>query len=96
VYRYNPIPDALAEEQHKYILGAQGNVWTEYILTPEHIEYMVLPRLTALSEVLWTSKSQKDWPDFKDRLSSLKKRYDHLDYTYAPHAFNKSAVTDDD
>ncbi|MFT5751651.1 MAG: hexosaminidase, partial [Dokdonia sp.] len=96
VYNYDPIPEELAEEQHKYILGAQGNVWTEYILTPEHVEYMVLPRLTALSEVLWTSKPQKDWLDFKDRLSSLKKRYDHLDYTYAPHVFQKSTVTADD
>lgn len=96
VYSYNPIPDELAEEQHQYILGAQGNVWTEYILTPEHVEYMVLPRLTALSEVLWTSKPQKDWPDFKERLAALKKQYDHLDYTYAPHVFTQSKVSDGD
>ncbi|MBV1924946.1 MAG: beta-N-acetylhexosaminidase [Dokdonia sp.] len=95
VYGYNPIPEELAEEQHRYILGAQGNVWTEYILTPEHVEYMVLPRLTALSEVLWTSNPQKNWPDFKDRLSSLKKRYDHLDYTYAPHVFRQSTTVTD-
>ncbi len=60
VYSYDPIPEELSEDKHKYILGAQGNVWTEYITTPEHVEYMVLPRLTALSEVLWTSKPQKD------------------------------------
>ena len=87
VYSYNPIPEELSEDKHKYILGAQGNVWTEYITTPEHVEYMVLPRLTALSEVLWTSKPQKDWSDFKQRLNRLKSRYEHLNYNYAPHLF---------
>ena len=95
VYSYEPIPKELAQEQHTYILGAQGNVWTEYILTPEHVEYMVLPRLTALSEVLWTSKSQKDWPDFKSRLFALKKQYDHLGYSYASHVFDQSTVPED-
>jgi hexosaminidase len=87
VYSYDPIPEELSEDKHKYILGAQGNVWTEYITTPEHLEYMVLPRLTALSEVLWTSKPQKDWSDFKQRLTGLKSRYEQLDYNYAPHVF---------
>jgi hexosaminidase len=48
VYSYEPIPAELKPEEHKYILGAQGNVWTEYILTPEHVEYMAVPRMLAL------------------------------------------------
>lgn len=59
VYSYNPIPDALNMEEAQYVLGAQGNVWTEYIPTPKHAMYMALPRLCALSEVLWTYPKQK-------------------------------------
>jgi hexosaminidase len=68
VYAYDPIPAALPDSLHRYILGAQANVWTEYILTPEHVEYMVMPRLPALSEVLWSDPKQKDFNDFKRRL----------------------------
>jgi hexosaminidase len=68
VYAYDPIPTALPDSLHRYILGAQANVWTEYILTPEHVEYMVMPRLPALSEVLWSDPKQKDFNDFKRRL----------------------------
>ena len=61
VYSYEPIPAELKPaEQAKYILGAQGNVWTEYILTPEHVEYMAVPRMLALAEVLWTPKEKRD------------------------------------
>ncbi|MBK9175898.1 MAG: family 20 glycosylhydrolase [Flavobacteriales bacterium] len=68
VYSYEPIPAELKPEDHKYILGAQGNVWTEYILTPEHVEYMAVPRMLALAEVLWTPKEQRDEKDFIKRL----------------------------
>ncbi len=54
VYDYNPIPKELTEEEAKYVLGAQANVWTEYILTPANVEYMVLPRMLALAEVVWS------------------------------------------
>ncbi len=70
VYSYEPIPTELKLEQHKYILGAQGNVWTEYILTPEQVEYMAVPRMLALAEVLWTPKAKRDEKDFIRRLEN--------------------------
>ncbi|MBK8500230.1 MAG: family 20 glycosylhydrolase [Flavobacteriales bacterium] len=70
VYSYEPIPEELKPEQAKYILGAQGNVWTEYILTPEHVEYMAVPRMLALAEVLWTPKEKRDEKDFIRRLEA--------------------------
>ena len=68
VYSYEPVPAELNAEQARYILGAQGNVWTEYILTPEHVEYMAVPRVLALAEVLWTPKEKRDEKDFIRRL----------------------------
>ena len=68
VYNYEPIPAILTGPQQKYILGAQANLWTEYISTPEQVEYMLFPRLLALSEVLWTQKGEKNYTDFVDRL----------------------------
>ncbi|MFC4634875.1 beta-N-acetylhexosaminidase [Dokdonia ponticola] len=87
VYSYQPTPEELSPDLQKYILGAQGNVWTEYILDGGHVEYMVLPRMTALSEVLWTSPASKNWDDFKVRLQHFKKRYDVMELNYAPHVF---------
>ncbi|GAA4432935.1 glycoside hydrolase family 20 protein [Pontibacter saemangeumensis] len=75
-YSYNPIPKELTAEQAKYILGAQGNVWTEYMNNPAKVEYQVFPRMTALSEVLWTAPEKKDWNDFEKRLLTQFKRYD--------------------
>jgi hexosaminidase len=68
VYSYEPIPAVLNEEQSKYVLGAQGNVWTEYMKYPSKVEYMIFPRLLALSEVLWSSKTKRNWKDFEPRL----------------------------
>jgi hexosaminidase len=76
VYGYDPIPDTLTKEQGKYILGAQANVWTEYMNNPRKVEYMIFPRLTALSEVLWSPKEKKNWNDFEKRLQVQFKRYD--------------------
>ncbi len=70
VYSYEPIPAELKPEEAKYILGAQGNVWTEYILTPDHVEYMAVPRMLALAEVLWTPKAKRDEADFIRRLEN--------------------------
>ena len=58
----------LSEEQQSNILGAQGSMWTEYIQTNEHLEYMLSPRLLALSEVLWTNQDLKNWTEFKNKL----------------------------
>lgn len=75
VYDYNPIPEELTAEESKYILGAQANLWTEYISNPSKVEYMIFPRATALSEVLWTPKAKKDWNRFRSELPNIYKRY---------------------
>ncbi len=70
VYGYEPIPSALEESAHKYVLGAQANVWTEYMKTSEHVEYMAYPRVVALSEVLWTQPEHKSWDKFQSKMSN--------------------------
>jgi len=75
-YSYEPIPKELTAEQAKYVLGAQANVWTEYMGSPAKVEYQVFPRMSALSEVLWTAPEKKSWPDFEKRLLTQFKRYD--------------------
>lgn len=68
VYSYEPIPSELNEKEGKHVLGAQANLWTEQIATFEHVEYMILPRMLALSEVLWSPKSTRNWKSFTNRL----------------------------
>ncbi len=68
VYSYEPINKELTAAQAKYILGIQANLWTEYIPTTEQVEYMVFPRMMALSEVAWSDTSARSWPDFQRRL----------------------------
>lgn len=75
VYSYEPIPKELNEQQAKYVLGAQANVWTEYMANPAKVEYMIFPRLSALSEVLWSSKENKNWSGFQTKIETMKKRY---------------------
>jgi hexosaminidase len=68
VYSFNPTPKELSAEEAKYILGAQANLWTEYIETPSHVEYMIFPRMLALSEVLWGTSNPENYIDFQNRL----------------------------
>lgn len=82
VFQLSPCPAELTADESKYILGPQCNVWTEYIHTPEHAEYMLLPRLAALCEAGWNSN--KDFNDFERRLESLTKIYDAYDFCYRP------------
>lgn len=67
VYSYDPVPAVLTDEQKQYIYGVQANVWTEYMPTPEHTEYMIYPRLLALAEVAWTMPDRKDWKQFRGK-----------------------------
>jgi len=67
VYNYEPVPLGLTADEAKHILGAQGNVWTEYITTPQQVEYMAIPRMLALSEVLWSPAEKKNYSDFIQR-----------------------------
>ncbi len=83
VYNYNPFPEELTASQADYIKGAQANVWTEYMPTEEYVEYKVLPRMTALAEVVWVADSLKNWPSFKTRLEHFSERYRVLGYNYA-------------
>jgi hexosaminidase len=87
VYSFNPIPDELTKDEAKYVLGAQGNVWTEYISTPEKVEYMVFPRAIALSEVVWSSKGNRNYADFIHRLESFNKRLNNKNVNYANHLY---------
>jgi len=84
IYKYEPVPAALQNTAlGKYILGAQGNVWTEYMGNPAKVEYMVFPRMTALSEVLWTPAEKKDYEDFKRRLkTAIIPRYNYWHTSY--------------
>lgn len=71
VYSYNPIPqDSLTAEEAKHFLGVQANTWTEYIPTPEHLEYMMFPRALAVAEIGWTPQEKRDWQDFKPRVNT--------------------------
>ncbi|MCI9522009.1 Glycosyl hydrolase family 20, catalytic domain [Bacteroides xylanisolvens] len=70
VYSYNPVPASLTAEQAKLVYGVQGNLWVEYIPTPEHVEYMIYPRILALAETAWSAPERKSWPDFHVRALS--------------------------
>ena len=71
VYEYEPVPAAIPAENAKYVLGAQANLWTEYIKNPSKVEYMLFPRIAALSEVLWTGKNKRNWKSFEERLPHI-------------------------
>ncbi len=88
VYAYDPLPEELLPEEAKYVIGAQGNVWTEYMPHPSIVEYMVFPRAIALSEVVWTPQEQRIWQEFKPRLTNHLKRLDVLGVNYAKHLGN--------
>lgn len=78
VYQFEPIPTDLTPVEANHVVGAQANVWTEYMPTTESVEYMVFPRLSAMSEVLWSSKTNRNWDLFRKRLVSQFKRYKEL------------------
>ena len=82
VYSYEPIPTVLSEAQAKHILGGQGQLWSEYLPDPKSVEYMMFPRLTALAEVLWSSKEKRNYPDFLQRLPSMLTRLKIMDVTF--------------
>ena len=88
VYSFEPVPSSLTPEQQKYILGTQANVWTEYIHTFKHVEYMTVPRLAALCEVQWMQPQKKNYTDFLTRLPQMIKLYDVYGYNYATHIFD--------
>ncbi|MBK7907391.1 MAG: family 20 glycosylhydrolase [Gemmatimonadetes bacterium] len=86
VYGYEPIPDVLTPAQATHILGAQGNIWTEYLKTPAQVEFMAFPRAIALAEVTWSPKGARSWASFERRLPQALTSLDRLNVNYRlPH-----------
>jgi hexosaminidase len=86
VYGFEPVPEELTAEEARHVLGAQANLWTEYIKTPQYAEYMALPRMLALAEVVWSPKDARDWDSFAGRLPVELRRLDELGVNYRiPH-----------
>ena len=88
VYSYEPIPKGLDLNEASRILGAQGNVWTEYIKTPEKVEYMSVPRMTALSEIVRSKRKERNFSEFKKRLNFYKFFLDHKKINYRKNDFD--------
>ena len=84
VYGFEPIPAELTAGEAARVLGTQAQLWTEYLPTPGHVEYMAFPRLTALAEVAWSPSERKNYADFLTRLSTHEQRLQHLGVNYRP------------
>lgn len=82
VYEFDPVPQELSDEEQKYIIGAEATLWTEYISTEEYAEYMLMPRLAALSEILWSKKGSRIWSEFEARLQSQYLRYESMNINF--------------
>jgi len=93
VYNFNPVPPELSAEAAKHILGGQANLWTEYVPTFKHAQYMTFPRIAALAEVLWSPKEVRNWESFSRRIQSFMKRYDQMGIHYSKSAYKVSAKT---
>ena len=87
VYEFDPVVPTMSSIEANHVLGGQANLWAEYLPGPKDSEYMIFPRLAALSEVLWSSKENKNWNDFTVRLMPMLKRYDYLGINYAKSAY---------
>ncbi len=87
VYEYEPVPEGLESKYSDLVLGVQGNVWTEYMANPAHVEYMVFPRMAALAEVAWQAEDKKDWEKFRSKMLGLIERYEQMDINFAKSAF---------
>ena len=98
-YNYDPIPSALTKEQQQHVIGVQANLWTEYIATPAKAEYMLLPRMLALSEVAWTPQNGKNYKDFsEDRVPHHLALLESMGYNYrvpVPFGAKDTTITGD-
>ena len=91
-YSYEPLAAGMTDEEKAHIIGVQANLWTEYIATPDHLHYMLLPRLAALAEVQWCQPETKDWERFLDSADEFCSIYDVMGYRYADHLFDARGV----
>jgi hexosaminidase len=99
VYEFEPVPDVLNETEARHVLGAQGNVWTEYMRTPQYVEYMVFPRMLALAEVVWSPANARDWSRFVASLPASLRLLDPYRVTYqvsAPRGLERDIITLDE
>ena len=88
VYSYEPVPAELNAKEALFIKGVQANIWSEFIHSPEKVEYMSFPRVAALAEVGWTDPKLKNWEDFKRRMVMQYKRYENAGINYSKTAMN--------
>lgn len=97
-YSFNPMPENLSEDKRKHILGAQANVWAEYMPESRNVEYMLLPRMCAIAETVWSNPANKNYDNFVSRLYKLSKHFDNLGYENCKQAYNvqDSIVVDTD
>ena len=91
MYDYEPVPDVLTSQEARYIIGVEGCVWTEYMPTPERVEYMAWPRMCAIAETGWT-QADKDWDGFTRRLEKHLGRLDGMNVGYCKAFFNPMIV----
>lgn len=96
VYSFNPVSGIQSKKQKEHILGAQCNLWTEYINTPEMAEYMLLPRLCAMAEVLWSPEAVKDWESFRSRVARNRIRLEANDYRVGTSSYQPWATYETD
>ena len=95
VYQYEPVPESFDSTLTPYVLGAQANVWTEYMKTPQQVEYMIFPRMMALSEVLWTENQKREPGEFLVRLSSFEPFLIKNNINYCRHEFKQAYLPGD-
>jgi len=93
VYKFDPVVPTMTPQEAAHVLGGQANLWAEHLAGPKDSEYMIFPRLAALSETLWSLKEQRNWNDFTTRLFSMFKRYDYLGINYAKSAYLVTATS---
>ena len=92
-YQFDPMPPALPAAKHQYILGGQANLWTEFIDSPSQLEYMLLPRLCAISECLWSQPDSKSWPRFRDKMIHHRTRLRAMGYNVCDGSFQPILTT---
>ncbi len=92
VYSFDPAPDSLSVSARSHILGAQANLWSEYMTTESTVEYQALPRMSALAEVQWSQPAQKDFEQFKARLSRFTNLLERYHYTYCKHLWPERQI----
>ncbi|SFF64608.1 glycoside hydrolase family 20 protein [Sunxiuqinia elliptica] len=87
VYNYEPVPAEANAETRARILGVQANLWTEYMPDENQVEYMLFPRIAALSEIAWQAPNKKDWTQFRNKMDRMVERYNAMGVNYAPSAY---------